>query len=129
MPVIRRSRLAHQPRLVQRINNVLRQRALFQVCDVALELVKAADTNEDAVVATILDFQCRVVRYPPQSNLDQRQAVLGSGSFDYLQSLECFLLEVPIPIALSGCFCLVTETAILGGNVFAFDLAGEQAAG
>lgn len=127
MPVVRSRRLCDPPSLVQRLQNLSRQRTLLNILQVALKLRFAAHTNDDTIV-TISNIELRVVDDPSESCLEKSEIVLLHDWLDDRQSLESGVLEVSLPVhAAAGAF-LVAETAALrhvGGLVF----AAKEAAG
>lgn len=127
MPINRRGRFRNQPSLVQRIHDLLRQRALLQVRQIILQVVHAADTNDDAVIA-IQHAQRRMVDKPPHRRLDHRQAMLLDRLLDKLQRTERLILVVAGSVHRSR-GTGVAETALLGYDVLALDLAREKTAG
>jgi hypothetical protein len=128
MPVVRRRRLRNQPSLIQRINNLLRQRALLNILQIALELRLARNTNNNTIITAILDVQVRVVEHPSESRLEQRQVVLFDDGLDDSQGLESGVLEVALAVGAAARAFGVAEAAALG-HVGGFVFAAEEAAG
>jgi len=128
MPVVRSRRLRNQPSLVQRINNLLRKRALLNILQIPLELSLAGNANNNTIVAAVLDVQIRVVEDPPESRLEQRQVVLLDDGLDDAQGLESGVLEVSLAVGAAARAFGVAETAALG-HVGGFVFAAEEAAG
>jgi hypothetical protein len=128
VPVVDTRRLCNQPSLIQRINDLLRKRPLLNILQVALKLSLAGDTDNDTVVATVLDVQIRVVEDPSESRLEQRQVVLFDDGLDDAQGFESGVLEVSLAVGASACAFCVAEAAALG-HVGGLVFAAEQAAG
>jgi len=127
MPVVRSSRLCNLPRLVKRLQNLSRQRALLNILQVALKLSLAAHTDNNSIVA-VENVELGVVDDPSERCLEQSEVVL---LHDWLDDCECFksgVLEVSLPVhATAGAF-LVAETAAFG-HFGGLVLAAEEAAG
>ena len=122
MPVVRSRRLCNLPRLVQGLQDLLGQRTLLNILQVALELCLAADTNDNAIVATVLDVELRVVDDPSEGCLEQSQVVLLYDWLDDGERLESGVLEVSLPVHAAASTFLVAETTTfghIGGLVFA----------
>lgn len=98
MPVIRRRGLAHHPRLIQRLQHLLRQGPLLGVLQVPLQLLQAAHTDDDAVAALAAGFHVQggVVRQPAQGGLDHGEVVFGDDGFDDAEGVEGGVFEVAV---------------------------------
>lgn len=128
MPIIRRRRLGNQPRLIQRIQHLLRQRALLQILEISLHLLLAAHADDDPIPAAILDVQLRVVQHPAERRLQQRQVVLLDHGLDDAQRLERRVFEVPRAVHAAHAAHGLAEAA-RGRHVGGFVFAAEEAAG
>jgi hypothetical protein len=128
VPVVDTRRLRNQPSLIQRIDNLLRKRPLLNILQIALKLRIAGDTNNNTIIATILDVQIRVVEDPSESRFEQRQVVLFNDGLDDAQGFESGVLEVSLAVGTSTCAFGVTEAAAFG-HVGGLVFAAEQAAG
>ena len=121
MPVVRSRRLCDLPRLVQRLQDLSRQRSLLNILQVALKLSLAAHTNNNSII-TIGDIELRVVDYPSEGCLKQSEVVLLHDWLDDCQRLESGVLEVSLPVHAAASTFLVAETTTfghIGGLVFA----------
>lgn len=128
MPVIRRVGLDDVPRLVEGLDDVVRQRPLLEAVEVRVELVVRRDADDDAVAAAVLDAQLAVVHRPAQRRLDHGEArVRLDGPLHRLQRAERAVLEVPRPVGRRR-RVLGAEPPVLDLVVLALDLAAEQAA-
>ena len=128
MPVVDTRRLRNQPSLIQRINDLLRKRPLLNILQVAFKLSVAGDTDNDTVVAAVLDVQIRVVEDPSESRLEQRQVVLFDDGLDDAQRFESGVLEVSLAVGASACAFCVAEAAAFG-HVGGLVFAAEETAG
>ena len=128
MPVVRSRRLRNQPSLIQRINNLLRKRALLNILQIALELSLTGNANDDTIIATVLDVQVRVVEDPSESRFEQGQVVLLDDGLDDSQSFEGGVLEVSLAVGASACAFCVAEAAAFG-HVGGLVFAAEETAG
>jgi uncharacterized membrane protein len=128
MPVVCRRRLCDLPSLVQRLQDLLRQRTLLNILQVALKLCLTADTNDNTVVATVLDVKLGVVNDPSERSLKQSQVVLLHDRLNDCECLESGVLEVALPVHATSSSFLVAETAAVG-HVGGLVFAAEEAAG
>lgn len=124
------SGLAHHPRLIQRLNNICRQRTLFQILQVRLQLLHVADTNDNTIISPLGPcLELRVMDAPSQRNLDKRQVVLLRRFLGDFEGFECRLFEVAITVQFAYTLRFGTETTFVRLDVFRLDLAGKQTAG
>lgn len=128
MPVVSSGRLGDLPRLIQRLHNLLRQRALLNILQIALQLRLTTDTDNDTIITSILDIQLRVVNHPSERRLQQSEVVLLHNGLNDSQSFEGGVFEVALAVHASTCAFGVAETAGLR-NVSGFVFAAEKAAG
>ncbi len=68
MPILWGSPLIDKPRLIQSLYHILWQGAFFQIAQIPLKLLQAADTNDNAIIA-VHDFEGTVMYTPPQRRL------------------------------------------------------------
>lgn len=126
MPINRRGGFRNQPSLIQRIHDLLRQRPLLQIRQVVLQMIQAADTDDNAVIA-IQHAERRVVDKPPHRRLDHCQVMLLDHLLYQLQRTERLVLVVAGPVQGSR-GSGIAETTLLGHKILALDLAREKAA-
>src|ERR1700761_6617461 len=93
MPVIRCCGLVYQPRLVQHLDYLIWKRSFRKITQISLELLQAANANDDAVIS-IFDLQRRVMDAPPQRRFDQGQIVLFDDRLDQAESIKRCVLEI-----------------------------------
>jgi hypothetical protein len=121
--------LRDQPCFIERLHDILRQRAFLQICKVSFKLTKAADADNDTIITTLdSGLKVRVVNCPSQRNLEQGQVVLFCSGFNNLECIESALLEVALTIHASNAVGLLAEATVVGDDVCRFDLAREQTA-
>lgn len=131
VPIVRCVGLGNQPRLVQSLDDIIRQGALLNSIEVAVKLAVRTNTNKDAIIA-ILDLELRVVHRPAQRRLDHAQAATISllmfrhGLLDLPQRIERAILEVATLVILARPG-RVAEPALGRLEVLALDLAAEEA--
>lgn len=131
MPIVGRFSLGNQPRLVNSIHHVRREWSFLEVVQVSVQLLEARDTNDDAVVAAVLDVECTVVHSPTQGRFNEGQTlVLANGLFNGAQRLKSAVFKVAASVCVAS-GVLVAEAALelLRINVLALDLAAEQTTG
>lgn len=123
MPVIRRRRFRNQPRLIQRPEHLLWQRALLHILQIPLELLFTAHADKNPIIPTVLDIQRRMVREPPESRLEKREVVLLDDGLDDAQSLERRVLEVALAVHAGQAtvfpFGVAGEGSLLAADVYA----------
>jgi len=128
--VSRRRSLSSHPSLIQRLHHIIRQRALFQIRKIALQLLQAANSNDDTVVSAFdSGLQFGVVDAPSQRYFEQGKIMLLRSIFGNLESLEGGIFEVAVAVHASDSICFGAETAFVGLDVFGFDFPGEETAG
>lgn len=127
MPVVWRVRLGDQPRLIQSLHYLIWERPLLEICQVGLELTEAAYANQDAVAASVIHLQNRMVAHPSQGRFDQREAILLSDRLDHAESLKVGISEIPVAIVVSGTALVAVSS--LGGNILGLVLSREQPTG
>lgn len=126
--VCRRSCLANHPRLIQRLDNIVRQRPLLQIRKIALQLLETTDANNDAVISTFDScLELRVMNTPSQCNLKQRQVMFLSSFLCNPKSLKRRVFEVAIAVHCADAVSLGPEPAFVRLDVFGLDLAGKEA--
>ena len=127
MPVVGSGRLRDLPSLIENLYNLLGQRTLLDILQIALKLRLAAHADDDAIVA-VDNAELGVVDEPSEGSLEQSEVVLLHDWLDDRECLESGVLEVSLPVhATAGAF-LVAETAALG-DFGGLVLAAEEAAG
>jgi hypothetical protein len=128
MPIIRCRRLRNLPRLVQRLQHLLRQRALLDILQIPLKLRLTANANNDAIVPAVLDIELRVVNDPSESRLQQSEIVLRDDRLDDGESLESGVFEVAFAVhSAAGAFCVREAAARWYVGCFVF--SAEETAG
>ena len=71
MPIIRRGRLTHHPRLIQRFHYLLRQwTLLLNILQILLQLRLAGNAYDDPVATPFFDVQRAVMDQPPERGFD-----------------------------------------------------------
>jgi len=128
MPIIRCLGLRNLPRLIQRLHNLLRQRPLLQGVQIRLQLLQAAHTKNNPILAAIFDLQPTVVHEPAQRRLDKRDIVLLRHGLDSAQRGEDRRVEVALAVAPAHGARVVGEAADVGTVGFGGVLAREQTA-
>jgi hypothetical protein len=127
MPVRRGQRLGMNPRFIQHLHDLVRQRSFLQVLQVALELRFAAYTNDDSVSSVFGHVERRVVHYPTQGNLQQGKLVLLRNLLDHFKRAKGRVSEVTLAIVLSGGrFGSKSRILVVRKLVLGLDLAGEE---
>lgn len=127
MPVARALGFSNHPSLVKCLDNLLWQRSLLQIQKVRLQLIEAANSNDDAVVSA-LDLQRGVVHHPPQSRLDKAEVVLLNHRLNHSKRIKGRVLEIPLSIHLAH-FAYAIAVPAFRGYVAGLVFAAEEAAG
>lgn len=126
--VRRRSCLANHPGLIQRLDNIIRQRSLLQIRKIALQLLETTDANNNTVIATFDScLELGVMNTPSQCNFKQRQVVFLSSFLCNLESLKRRVFEVAIAVHCANAVSLGPEPAFVRLDVLGLDLAGKEA--
>lgn len=127
VPVVWRVRLGNQPRPVQSLHHLFWERSLLQVAKISLKLAKATHSDQDAIPATVVHLESRVIADPAQSGLDQAKAMLLNDGLDDAQSFKVCILEIALAVESSSGAGVTVST--LCGHIVRLILAGEKAAG
>lgn len=127
VPVIGRVRLSNQPRLVQNLHHLLRERSLLQVSEVSLQLPETTHSNHNAIPAPIVDIEGRVVVNPAQRSLDQGETVLLNDRLDETEGFKVRILEVPLAIVSSHGVTLTVSSFC--GHIVCLVFAREKTSG
>lgn len=126
--VRRYSGFRNHPRLIERLHHLLRQWPLLQIRQISLKLLETAYANNHTVITTFSScLQLRMMRAPPQRNLEKRQIMLLRDTLNELERFEVRVLEVPFTVHLAhvGVLC---EPTFIWSDVCGLDLAAEQSA-
>jgi hypothetical protein len=99
MIIIRRRAPDDLPRLVQRLAYLVRQRSLFQMFKVVLQLFLAGYANEDPIVTPpVGELELRVMDEPTEGDFDERQVVFFDDGLDELERVERGVFEVTLSV-------------------------------
>jgi hypothetical protein len=126
MPIIRRRRLRNLPRLIQRIQHLLRQRTLLNILQIPLQLRLATNANNNTIIPAVLDVKLRVVDDPSERRLEKSEIVLCDDGLDDGESFEGGVFDVARGNV--GCFVFSAEEAA-GHRVVDDDVQAVAAAG
>jgi hypothetical protein len=128
MPIIRRRRLRNLPRLIQRVQHLLRQWSLLNILQIPLKLRLTRHTNNNPIIPAILDIKLRVVDDPSESRLQQSEIVLCDDGLDDGESFESGVFEVAFAVhSAAGAFCV--REAAARWHVGCFVFSAEEPAG
>ena len=99
MPVIGRRPTDDGPRLIERLDDLVRQRSLFQIRQVLVQLLITRHADNDPVVPALVGKpELRMMHHPSQRRLHHRQPRLLHRRLDDPQRLKRRILEVPFPV-------------------------------
>lgn len=127
VPIVWRSRLSHQPCLVQRFHHLIGQRPLLKIPEVSLQLLETTNAHPEAVSATVVHVKSSVVPHPAQGRLHEREPVLLHDRLDDAQSLKRCISE--IAPAVTGSPLAGVTISPFCGDVVCLVFAGEESTG
>jgi hypothetical protein len=93
----------HHPSLIECLDHVIRQWALFQILQITLQLRQARNSSDDPIIPTFrYHLECRVVNTPSKSYFDHCEVVWGYSSFDEVDGFEVRVFEVTFTVAMGN---------------------------